>query len=152
MQSFFIQFNVLFLLFICPLSFVESSQKSVSENQHLLALRLIRSIRSQNQKETLSMIKSRPKKKQSWYKPVRLLTSGLINYYQKFISSQDMPVCNFTPSCSRFGQMAIQRYGLIRGCLLIGDRLFRCNSLSYQHHTIHLQTGLCHDPITDYQF
>lgn len=56
-------------------------------------------------------------------------SSGLvwIRLYQKMISSQDVPMCNFSPSCSNFGFEAIQREGLFRGMLMTTDRLLRCN-------------------------
>jgi len=80
----------------------------------------------------------------------QVVASGLIRFYQKFISSQDLPVCNFTPSCSRFGQLAIQRYGLWKGLMLTGDRLYRCNGLAFQHYPLDHETGRCYDPIEVY--
>ena len=80
----------------------------------------------------------------------QVATSGLILFYQKFISSQDLPVCNFTPSCSRFSQLAIQRYGLWKGLMLTGDRLYRCNGFAYQYHLLDHETGRCYDPIEAY--
>lgn len=58
-----------------------------------------------------------------------LKSSGLvwIRLYQKMISSQDLPSCNFSPSCSNFGFQSIQQEGLFRGILLSADRLLRCN-------------------------
>ena len=46
---------------------------------------------------------------------LKLAAAGLIRLYQKFISSQDGPACNFVPSCSRFGMACIQEYGMLRG-------------------------------------
>ena len=80
----------------------------------------------------------------------QVATSGLILFYQKFISSQDLPVCNFTPSCSRFSQLAIQRYRLWKGLMLTGDRFFRCNGLAYQYYLLDHETGRCYDPIEAY--
>jgi len=57
--------------------------------------------------------------------PTRLFSTGLIRIYQKYISTQDLPACNFTPSCSRFGMGSIQKYGFFRGILLTADRLLR---------------------------
>lgn len=56
-------------------------------------------------------------------------SSGLvwIKLYQKVISPQDFPSCNFAPSCSQFAVRSIQDLGLFRGVLLAADRLMRCN-------------------------
>ena len=61
--------------------------------------------------------------------PIRLFSTGLIRLYQKYISTQDLPACNFSPSCSRFGMGSIQRYGFFRGILLTADRLLRDNGI-----------------------
>jgi len=58
---------------------------------------------------------------------LKMLSTGLIRFYQITISSQDGPACNFTPSCSRFTADAIKKAGLIRGSLLGADRLLRCH-------------------------
>jgi len=50
-----------------------------------------------------------------------------IRIYQKGIASQDLPACVFHPSCSRFAFGAIQQAGPVKGILLAGDRLLRCN-------------------------
>lgn len=57
-----------------------------------------------------------------------------IRIYQKGISSQDLPSCVFHPSCSRFAFGAIERFGLLKGILLAGDRLLRCNPFAHNHY------------------
>lgn len=57
-----------------------------------------------------------------------------IRIYQKGISSQDLPSCVFHPSCSRFAFGAIERYGAVKGILLAGDRLMRCNPFAFRHY------------------
>jgi len=59
--------------------------------------------------------------------PLKLLTMGTIRLYQVLISPQDIPSCNFVPSCSHFGIEAIRRCGVIQGGLMTSDRLQRCN-------------------------
>lgn len=81
---------------------------------------------------------------------LKLAATGLIRLYQKFISSQDGPSCNFTPTCSRFGMACIQEYGMLRGILLTADRLIRCNGLQSTHYHKDLHTGKNIDPISDY--
>lgn len=83
---------------------------------------------------------------------VKFFLLGGIRMYQLFLSSQDMPVCIFTPSCSRFGMKAIQTYGIIRGTLLTSDRLQRCNGLAIQYYPIDRQTGKAIDPVEKYSF
>ncbi|MFT5884639.1 MAG: putative membrane protein insertion efficiency factor [Arcticibacterium sp.] len=56
--------------------------------------------------------------------------SGLFLFYKTFISSQDLTVCTFTPSCSEYGVLAIKGHGMIKGGLMTIDRLTRCNGLS----------------------
>ena len=148
-RFFVIQFNVLFSFLFSSWCLAESAPNSADEN--LLFLSFIRESRYQNLIHLTEGTKEQ-EKTIAWYKYPRLFFKSLIYYYQRFVSSQDMQVCNFTPSCSHFGQQVIQRYGLFKGCLLIGDRLFRCNPLASQHHAIHPRTGLCDDPIINYDF
>jgi hypothetical protein len=77
---------------------------------------------------------------------LKIAATGLIRLYQLFISPQDVPACNFTPSCSRFGMSAIKRYGLFRGVLMTADRLERCNGLGAVYYPIHPETGKSFDP------
>ena len=72
---------------------------------------------------------------------LKFAATGLIRLYQKFISSQDGPSCNFTPTCSRFGMACIQEYGMLRGIFLTADRLLRCNGLQSTHYHKDLRTG-----------
>lgn len=81
---------------------------------------------------------------------LKLVATGLIRLYQKFISSQDKPACNFTPSCSRFGMACIQEYGILRGMLLTADRLLRCNGAQSTHYPKDEATGKYIDPVTAY--
>lgn len=81
---------------------------------------------------------------------LKLAATGLIRLYQKFISSQDGPSCNFTPTCSHFGIACIQEYGMLRGIILTADRLIRCNGLQSTHYHKDLKTGKNIDPISDY--
>jgi putative component of membrane protein insertase Oxa1/YidC/SpoIIIJ protein YidD len=60
----------------------------------------------------------------------RLVLVSSITFYQRAISSQDMSVCNYFPSCSRFGEQAISKAGVLRGLLLTSDRLQRCNGFA----------------------
>lgn len=81
---------------------------------------------------------------------LKLVAVGLIRLYQKFVSSQDGPSCNFQPTCSRFGMACIQECGLGRGILLIADRLLRCNGAHAQHYHKDEITGKYIDPVSNY--
>ena len=40
------------------------------------------------------------------------------------------PACKYHPSCSEYAIQALRRYGLVRGSVLAGWRLLRCNPWS----------------------
>ncbi|WP_240432620.1 membrane protein insertion efficiency factor YidD [Rubrobacter indicoceani] len=50
-----------------------------------------------------------------------------IEGYQRYISPLFPPSCRFTPSCSQYTLEAISKHGPLRGVLLGGWRLLRCN-------------------------
>lgn len=81
---------------------------------------------------------------------LKLVATGLIRLYQKFISSQDGPSCQFLPSCSHFGMGCIQEYGFLHGVLLTADRLIRCNGSQSSHYHRDGLTGKYIDPVSDY--
>lgn len=81
---------------------------------------------------------------------LKFVATGLIRLYQRFVSSQDRPTCNFHPTCSRFGMACIQEYGMLRGVLLTADRLLRCNGSHSEHYHKDGATGKYIDPVSDY--
>jgi len=82
---------------------------------------------------------------------LKLAFTGLIHLYQLFISSQDKPACIFSFSCSRFGMLAIRKYGVFFGLLMTSDRIQRCNGLGRRYYPIDFETGLSVDfPIDNY--
>ena len=82
---------------------------------------------------------------------LKLISTGLIRFYQIFISTQDIPACNFTLSCSHFASKAIKKYGLFFGLLMASDRLQRCNGVGKVYYPVDLETGLAIDyPIENY--
>ena len=42
--------------------------------------------------------------------------------------------CKYHPSCSQYAIDALRRYGLVRGTILAGWRLLRCNPWSHGGH------------------
>jgi putative membrane protein insertion efficiency factor len=61
----------------------------------------------------------------------RTLVSAPIIAYQRVISPAIPRRCKYEPSCSRYAVDAIRRYGILRGLVLAGWRLLRCNPWSY---------------------
>jgi putative membrane protein insertion efficiency factor len=53
-----------------------------------------------------------------------------IRLYQRFISPLIAPRCRYYPSCSTYAVDAVRGYGVLRGFVLAGWRLLRCNPLS----------------------
>ena len=54
-----------------------------------------------------------------------------IRLYQRFVSPALPRRCKYEPSCSRYAEQAIERYGILRGSVLAAWRLLRCNPWSH---------------------
>jgi hypothetical protein len=54
----------------------------------------------------------------------------LIKFYRKCISPLFPAKCKYHPTCSAYALTAVQRFGFIRGTLLAGWRILRCNPWS----------------------
>jgi len=59
-----------------------------------------------------------------------------IRFYQKYLSLDTGwakklfltdKICRFTPTCSQYTYLAIEKYGIIKGCWLGLKRILRCN-------------------------
>jgi uncharacterized protein len=61
----------------------------------------------------------------------RLVISAPIALYSRFISPGLPRRCKYEPTCSRYALAAIREYGILRGLVLAGWRLLRCNPLSH---------------------
>ena len=61
----------------------------------------------------------------------RLVLVGAIRGYQLFISPMLGPRCKYYPSCSAYGLQAVQTHGAVKGSVLAGWRVLRCNPWSY---------------------
>jgi uncharacterized protein len=53
-----------------------------------------------------------------------------VRVYQRLISPLLGPHCKYYPSCSEYAVQAVQRFGILRGLVLAGWRLLRCNPWS----------------------
>lgn len=54
-----------------------------------------------------------------------------IRAYQRTLSPLFGQRCRYYPSCSEYAAQAIERFGILRGLLLAGWRLLRCNPWSH---------------------
>jgi putative membrane protein insertion efficiency factor len=64
----------------------------------------------------------------------RFLTTALlapINVYQRFISPALPRRCKYYPTCSAYAVDAVREFGVLRGLVLAGWRLLRCNPFSH---------------------
>ena len=57
----------------------------------------------------------------------------LIEWYQKhsskFFVAKNIR-CKYYPTCSEYTKQAIEKYGVLRGCMLGGKRILKCNPFS----------------------
>ncbi len=64
----------------------------------------------------------------------RFLTAALlapVSAYQRFISPALPRRCKYYPTCSAYAVDAVREFGVLRGLVLAGWRLLRCNPLSH---------------------
>ena len=50
-----------------------------------------------------------------------------IRMFQLYISPQDGPNCRYSPTCAKYGEICINRYGPFIGVIMTADRFMRCN-------------------------
>jgi uncharacterized protein len=62
---------------------------------------------------------------------VRAIVVAPIRLYQRLISPLLPARCKYHPSCSEYAVTAVRRYGILRGSVLAGWRLLRCNPWSH---------------------
>jgi putative membrane protein insertion efficiency factor len=131
--------NIVFTIVICGLLvfYSISSCYSLSDDKSELEF-----ILSNNPMQDVPKIKQK-------HARIGILT-GAIRFYQLFLSTQDIPVCNFTPTCSQFGIDSLRQFGAIRGILLTSDRLQRCNGMSAPYYKIDYKSGKFIDPVQIY--
>jgi uncharacterized protein len=58
---------------------------------------------------------------------VRTLALAPIRAYQRFVSPLFGRRCRYYPTCSAYAAGAIREFGVLRGAVLAGWRLLRCN-------------------------
>jgi len=62
---------------------------------------------------------------------VRRVIVAPIRVYQRVISPALPRRCKYEPTCSAYAVRAIEEYGILRGLVLAGWRLLRCNPWSH---------------------
>jgi uncharacterized protein len=61
---------------------------------------------------------------------VKRLALAPIRAYSRWISPAFPRRCRYEPTCSAYAAQALRRFGFVRGMLLAGWRLLRCNPFS----------------------
>jgi uncharacterized protein len=62
---------------------------------------------------------------------VRAVLLAPIRLYQRFVSPLFPRRCKYLPTCSEYAVEAVRDYGALRGVVLAGWRLLRCNPWSH---------------------
>ncbi|HKJ36472.1 MAG TPA: membrane protein insertion efficiency factor YidD [Solirubrobacterales bacterium] len=66
--------------------------------------------------------------------PVRRAATAVllapIRFYRRFISPLGGPRCRYYPTCSTYAEQAVRELGPVRGTILAGWRVVRCNPFS----------------------
>ena len=58
------------------------------------------------------------------------VAKAAINGYKKYISPYKGLKCPYTPSCSDYALLAIEKYGVLKGGRMAAWRILRCNPFS----------------------
>ncbi|MDQ3670280.1 MAG: membrane protein insertion efficiency factor YidD [Actinomycetota bacterium] len=59
------------------------------------------------------------------------LASGLVHAYRRLVSPLLAPRCKYHPTCSQYALDALRDFGFVRGTVLVGWRILRCNPWSH---------------------
>ena len=62
---------------------------------------------------------------------IRAVVVFPIRLYQRVLSPAFGSRCKYYPSCSEYAAQSITRFGILRGLILAGWRLLRCNPWSH---------------------
>jgi putative membrane protein insertion efficiency factor len=54
-----------------------------------------------------------------------------IRFYSRFVSPALPRRCKYEPTCSAYAQQAVRELGIVRGTIVAGWRLLRCNPWSH---------------------
>ena len=62
---------------------------------------------------------------------VRTVVAAPIVAYRRFVSPALPRRCKYEPTCSAYAEQAVREFGILRGLVLAGWRLLRCNPWSH---------------------
>lgn len=65
--------------------------------------------------------------------------NGVIHFHQRHLSPTTSRRSNYRPTSSRYMELAIKRYGFIRGYLMGCDRLLRENDEEWVYRTVEIE-------------
>lgn len=66
------------------------------------------------------------------------IADAVIRFHQQILSPIDGPRSNFRPTSSRYMQLAMHRYGFLKGFIMGCDRLLRENDEEWVYRTIEI--------------
>lgn len=66
------------------------------------------------------------------------VADAVIRFHQEVISPVDGPRSHFRPTSSRYMQLAMQRYGFVKGFIMGCDRLLRENDEEWVYRTVEI--------------
>lgn len=58
---------------------------------------------------------------------LKQIFTGLVVFYQRFISPLKAPSCRFYPTCSHYSLQALEKYGPVKGLWMTAARILRCH-------------------------
>lgn len=58
---------------------------------------------------------------------MKVILTGAIVFYRKYLSPLKGPTCRFYPSCSQYALDALSKYGFWKGSFLAIGRILRCH-------------------------
>ena len=62
---------------------------------------------------------------------MKKIMPGTIRQYQKYLSPLKTTRCPYYPTCSNYALQAIEKHGALKGGVLAGWRILRCNPFSH---------------------
>ena len=62
---------------------------------------------------------------------VKRVALAPVRAYQRWISPSRARRCKYEPTCSAYAEQAVRELGVVRGSILAGWRLLRCNPWSH---------------------
>ena len=69
------------------------------------------------------------------------LAEAVIHFHQRVLTAVDGPRSHFRPTSSRYMQLAVQRYGFLKGFIMGCDRLLRENEEEWIYRRVETSQG-----------